>query len=433
MNRIAKWFAFAEHQTNWQTECLAGVTTYLTMAYIVLVVPALLAKAGIPVGAAFVATCWVTAIGSLLCGLLANYPIVVAPGIPLVAYFTYVLVDGQGFPWSSALGATFLAGGLFTLVALTPVRRWLIQAIPETLNMAIAAGLGFFIAMLGLKMGGVIRPDSQTIVALGDFHHLPTVFFLLGFCLIVALDFLKVRGSLVIGIVVISLLGMLFGDNQFHGVVSMPPDMGGTFAALQFHDLLTTPKGLSTILAIFLVTLFDTTGTLVGILHQAGLYKKGCDKMSRGLLAASISSMAAGVLGASSTSAYCESASGVKAGGRTGLTAVTVGLLFILTLFISPLAAAVPTYAAAAALVYVGCLMMQSFVQFNWQDITDSVPSTITALGIPLSFSVSDGLGLGFISYVLIKVMAGKARRVHPMLYVLSAVFMSYFLFAHTR
>lgn len=424
---LSHFFRLSEHETTIKTECLAGLTTYLTMAYIVLVVPAVLGDSGMPAGPCFVATCLVTALGCLISGLLANYPIAVAPGIPLVAYFSYVIVQSLGFSWQSALGATFLAGLLFTLISLTAVRRWLIEAIPETLNMGIAAGLGIFIAMLGLKMGGLIRPSQATIVTLGDFHYLPTTFFFLGFCLIVALDFLKVRGSLVIGILVISLLGMLSGFSHYRGFLSAPPSLAPTFMNLDFHGLLNTSKGLSTVLAIFLVTLFDTTGTLIGILHQADLYQKRRYQLFKGLLAASLSSMVSGLLGASSTSAYCESAAGVKAGGRTGLTSVMVAVLFLLTLFISPLAASIPQYAAAAALLYVGCLMMSSFTLFNWKDLTDSVPSVITALGIPLSFSVSDGLGLGFISYVAIKLFSGQYRTTHPMLYVLALLFMGYF------
>lgn len=428
MSLLDRVFSLSSHGVSVKSEAIAGLSTFLTMAYIVFVNPSILGQAGMNVPAVFVATCIVTALGCFLTGVLSNYPIAVAPAMALNAYFTYVVVLGLGYSWQNGLGAVLVSGILFFLIAATPVRRWLIDAIPETMNMAIAAGLGLFIAMLGLHEGGLIRTDSHTLLALGNLHSVTTMLFFLGFCLIAALDYLQVKAAIVIGIVTISVIGLALGHGHFYGLVAMPPSLSSTALQVDFHGLM-THQGFSVVFAFFLVSLFDSTGTFVGILHQAHLFKPGDNRpLGRGLLATSIASMAGGLLGTSSCSPYCESASGVRAGGRTGLTSVVVAGLFVLSLFFSPLAKTIPSYATASALLFVGCLMIKSFTHFNWDDMTETIPSVITAVLIPLTFSIADGIGVGFISYVLIKLLTGKIKQVHPMLLVWALIFTVYFI-----
>ncbi|MDF1796431.1 MAG: NCS2 family permease [Coxiellaceae bacterium] len=422
-------FQLSNYDTTVKTEFLAGVATFLTMAYIVLVNPVILSAAGVNAGACFVATCVVTAVGCIISGFLSNYPVAIAPGMALNAYFSYVIVQGMGLSWQVALGAVFISGLLFLLIAITPLRRWLIKAIPETMNMAIAAGLGLFIAMLALRSGGMIVGNKATLITLGNLHSIPTLLFFLGFCLIVILDYLKVPAAIIIGILAVTVVSMLCGYSHFSGIFALPPSLAPTLDQFQTHALW-NHKGLAVIFSFLLVAVFDSTGTFIGILHQAGLYN--CDnrvkRVSGGLVGASASTILGAILGTSSTSAYCESAAGVRVGGRTGLTVIVVGVLFLLMLFFSPLVKTIPTQAAAAALLFVGCLMMRSFTHFNWNDMTDTIPSVITAFMIPFSFSIADGIGIGFISYVIIKSCTGKWRQIHPMLFILALIFVGYFM-----
>jgi len=338
-------------------------------------------------------------------------------------------VQGMGYSWQAALGAVFVSGFLFFVIAITPLRRWLIDVIPSSMNMAIAAGLGLFIALLGLRSSGVIEPSSNTLLALGDVHTPQAMLFFGGFCVIAALDYLAVPGAIVIGILLSTCIGLTMGVSPYHGIVSLPPAISPSFWQLHFQGLW-SHQGFSIIFAFFLVSVFDSTGTFVGILHQVGLFRSAKEdgkRLSRGLVATSIASMAAGVLGTSSCSPYCESASGIRAGGRTGLTSLVVSGLFIISLFLSPLAKTIPIYATASALLFVGCLMIKSFTHFNWEDMTETIPSVITAMMIPFTFSIAVGIGLGFISYVLIKLLTGKIRDVHPMLFVWALIFVGYF------
>lgn len=430
MSLTEKLFKLSKYNVTVKSEIIAGISTFLTMAYIILVNPAILEKAHMDPGATFVATCLVTALACFLTGVLSNYPIAVAPAMALNAYFSFVVVQGLGYSWQTALGAVFISGFLFFLITITPMRRWLIDAIPETMNMAIAAGLGLFIAMLGLHSGGLIQTNPHTLLSIGNLHSVPTLLFFLSFCLIASLDYLRVKGAIIIGILTTTVIGMLTGYAQFDGIIAMPPALSPTFLQLNFNGLL-THAGFSVVFAFFLVSLFDSTGTFVGILYQAGLFRSSKldgKKLSKGLLATSISSMAGGLLGTSSLSPYCESAAGVRAGGRTGLTSVVVSGLFLVCLFFSPLAKTIPTYATASALLFVGCLMIKSFTHFNWENMTETIPSVITAIMIPLTFSIAVGIGLGFISYVLIKFLTGKIKEVHPMLGVWALIFVFYFM-----
>lgn len=426
---LEKQFELAKYQVTVKTEVIAGISTFLTMAYIMFVNPVILGAAHMDIGATFVATCLVTALGCFLTGILSNYPIAVAPAMALNVYFSYVVVQGMGYTWQAALGAVLISGFLFFVIALTPMRRWLIDAIPASMNMAIAAGLGLFIALLGLHSAGMIQPDTNTLLSLGNILSIKVLLFFLGFCLIAALDYLAVPGAIIIGILVTSVIGLFTGQTQYHGVVSLPPSLAPNFFQLHFQDLW-SHRGFSIIFAFFLVSVFDSTGTFVGILHQVGLFKstKADNKrLAKGLVATSVASMAGGLLGTSSCSPYCESAAGVRAGGRTGLTSVIISLLFIVSLFFSPLAKTIPAYATASALLFVGCLMIKSFTHFNWEDMTETIPSVITAMMIPFTFSISVGIGIGFISYVVIKILTGKVKEVHPMLFAWALIFVIYF------
>ena len=429
---LDRFFQLSKHNVTAKSEAVAGLSTFLTMVYIILVNPVILSYAHMNPGATFLATCLVTAFACFLTGVLSNYPIAVAPAMALNAYFSYVVVQGLGFPWQTALGAVFIAGAVFFLIVVTPLRRWLIDVIPETMNMAIAAGLGLFIAMLGLRSGGLIQSNPHTLLSLGDLHAVTVGLFFLGFCLIAALDYLRVKGAIVIGIIVITVIGFFTGHSHFSGIIAMPSSLSPNFLQLNFHGLW-SHQGMAVLFSFFLVSVFDSTGTFVGILHQAGLFrsvKQDGKRLSNGLLSSSIASMAGGLLGTSSCSPYCESAAGIRAGGRTGLTSVVVSALFLLSVFFSPLAKTIPPYATASALLFVGCLMIKSFTRFNWDDMTDTIPSVLTAIMIPLTFSIADGMGLGFISYVLIKLVTGKIKSVHPMLVIWALIFFAYFMSA---
>ena len=430
MSFLDRFFQLSHNHVTIKSEMIAAVSTFLTMVYIILVNPTILEQAKMDPGATFVATCLVTALGCFLTGIFSNYPIAVAPAMALNAYFSFVVVQGFGYSWHTALGAVLISGILFFIIAITPMRRWLIDAIPKSMNMAIAAGLGLFIAMLGLHSGGLIQTNKHTLLSIGNLHSATTLLFFLGFCLIAALDYLRVPGAIVIGILAVSIVGMLTGHAEFDGIASMPPSLSPNFLQFNF-DGLWTHAGFSVIFAFFLVSVFDSTGTFVGILYQAGLFratKHDNTALSRGLMATSIASIAGGLLGTSSCSPYCESAAGVRAGGRTGLSSCVIAILFLICLFFSPLAKTIPAYATASALLFVGCLMIKSFTHFNWDDMTETVPSVITAIMIPLTFSIAVGIGLGFISYVLIKLLTGKIKEVHLMLLVWALIFVVYFM-----
>lgn len=430
MSLLERVFKLSARNVTVKSEVIAGFSTFLTMAYIMLVNPVILSHAGMNLGATFVATCLVTALACFLTGVLSNYPLAVAPAMAMNAYFAFVVVQGMGYSWQTGLGSVFIASSLFFLVIVTPMRRWLLDAIPHSMSMAIAAGLGFFIALLGLRNGGLIVSDPNTLLKMGDVHSISVLLFFLGFCLIVALDYLRVRAAMIIGIIVVTILGIIFKQAHFQGFFSLPPSIAPSFMQLNFHGLW-SHNGLAAIFAFFLISLFDSTGTFIGILHQAGLFtesKKDYRALTGGLLATSTASMIGGVLGTSSTSPYCESAAGIRAGGRTGLTSCVVSILFLACLFFSPLANTVPSYATAGALLFVGCLMMKSFTHFNWEDMTETIPSVITAVMIPLSFSIAVGIGMGFVSYVVIKLFSGKIKTVHPVLIVWAGIFVVYFL-----
>lgn len=423
MSLMERVFKLREQNTDVRTELLAGLTTFLTMAYIVFVNPSILGDAGMPKDAVFVATCVAAAIGTLVMGLYANYPIAMAPGMGLNAYFAYGVVKGMGFSWEAALGAVCISGILFVIVSLVRIREMIIRGIPHSVRTSITAGIGLFLAIISLKNAGIITSHPATYITLGDLHKAPAILAIVGFFMIVALDRLKVKGAILIGIVAVTILSFFFGGNKFGGVVSMPPSIAPTLFKLDISAALSVGI-LNVVLVFFLVELFDATGTLMGVANRAGLLKEGkMDRLNKALLADSSAIVAGSFLGTSSTTAYIESAAGVQAGGRTGLTAVTVALLFLACLFIAPLAGAVPAYATAPALLFVSCLMLRELVDIAWDDTTESVPAVVTALMMPFTYSIANGVAFGFISYAGLKLFTGRAKDVPVIVWIIAAIF----------
>ncbi len=426
---LERLFKLREHGTTPRTEVIAGITTFLTMAYIIFVNPSILGDAGMPKDAVFVATCLIAALGSAIMGLYANYPIAMAPGMGLNAYFAYAVELHMGFTWQAALGAVFISGCLFLVVTLFGIRRHIIDGIPQSLRSAITVGIGLFLALIALKSAGIVVGDKATLVTLGDLHSAPVILAVLGFLAIVALDKARVPGAILIGIVGVTVASFFFGGNQFRGIFSAPPSIAPTFLQLDIHTAVT--KGLlNVVLVFFLVELFDATGTLMGVAKRAGLLVPGkMERLNKSLLADSGAIFAGSLLGTSSTTAYVESAAGVQAGGRTGMTALTVAALFLACLFIAPLAGVVPAYATAPALFFVACLMLRELTELNWDDSTEVVPAAVTALMMPFTYSIANGLAFGFITYAAAKLFTGRVREVHFMVWIIAAVFLFKFFY----
>jgi AGZA family xanthine/uracil permease-like MFS transporter len=396
-----------------RTELLAGLTTYLTMAYIVVVNPGILAVAGIDHGAAFVATCIAAAIGSAAMGLLADLPLALAPGMGLNAYFTFAVVKGLGVPWQTALGAVFVSGVLFLIISVLRIREWLINGIPLSLKLGIGAGIGLFLGLIGLHEMGLITADPATLVTLGPLNKPATLLSCLGFLLIAGLEARGVTGAILIGIIVTALLGIPLGLTQMHGVVSAPPSLAPTFLQLDIKGALTLGVPV-VVLTFFLVDVLDNAGTLIATTQRAGLMRPDgtIPRLREALLADSGGAIIGALLGTSTTTSYIESAAGIQAGGRTGLTALIVAVMFLATLFFAPVATAIPGFATAPALVFVACLMARALRDIAWDNATEAVPAVITAIATPFSFSIATGIGLGFIVYVVVKLAAGRAREI---------------------
>ncbi len=429
---LDKQFGLTAHGTSVRTEVIAGITTFLTMAYIIFVNPEILSSTGMDRNAVFVATCLAAALGSAIMALWANWPIGMAPGMGLNAFFAFTVVGALGFTWQQALGAVFISGLVFLFLSVTGIRRWLIAGIPTSMRSAIAAGIGMFLGLIALKNSGIVVDNPATFVGLGDLTQTGTLLAILGFFIIAALDALKVRGSILIGILVITVVSIAIGASAFGGVISMPPSIMPTFMQLDIAGALTVGI-FHVILVMVLVEVFDATGTLIGVAKRAGLLVEGPahtnKNLGRALMADSTAILAGSVLGTSSTTAYVESASGVQAGGRTGLTALVVAVLFLLAVFFAPLAGSVPAYATAPALLYVACLMVREFEEIQWSDVTESAPAVLTALMMPFTYSIANGLAFGFVSYAAIKLLTGRAREVHAATWIVAALFVIRFAF----
>lgn len=427
---IEKVFKLKQNNTTIKTEIIAGFSTFLAMAYIVVVNPQILSQTGMDYGAVFVATCLAAAVGSLLMGLLANYPIALAPGMGLNAFFTFGVVLGMGHSWQIALGCIFWSGILFFLLSLFKTRKWIINSIPQSLKYAISVGIGMFLAMIALQNSGIIVANQATIVGLGDIGSTESMLAIAGFFVISVLSIRKVSGAIIIGILAVSTIALVLGKVEYQGIISTPPSIMPTFAQLDISaafDLALLPV----IFAFLFVDLFDTSGTLIAVADKAQLLDKNgqLPRVEKALLADSSATVVGSVFGTSSTTSYIESAAGVVAGGKTGLTAVTTAVLFLLVLFLSPLAAMIPTYATAPALLFVAVLMMSSFKNIAWHDLSESAPVVITAIMMPLTFSIAEGIAMGFISYTVIKLLSGKISELNISVYIISLLFVIKYLF----
>ncbi len=428
--RLERYFEFERLGTTWKTEALAGATTFVTMAYIVFVNPSILHETGMPFQAVVAATCFCAAFGSILMGALARYPIALAPGMGLNAYFTYVVVKGMGIAWQTALGAVFLSGVAFLLLTFLGVRQLIMEAIPQELYAAVAAGIGLFIAMIGLRNAGIIVPSAATLVTLGKLNDKNTLLALFGLIVVCGLAAWGVRAAMLIGILATTLAGAIFGLIKWTPGTYRLADIGATAGALDIRAALHV--GLFEIVFVFLfVDLFDNVGTLVGVGKHAGLFDAGnrIPRIGRILVADATATVVGSLAGTSTVTSYIESAAGVAAGGRSGVTAIVTGLLFILTLFVAPLVGAVPTAATAPALIVVGSLMMSHLTEIRWSDPAIAIPAFLTLITIPLTFSIANGLAFGFTSYAVLRVVRGKFRETHWLVYVLAALFIVRFIY----
>lgn len=427
---LNSFFKLDEHNTNIKQEVIGGVTTFLTMAYIIFVNPAMLADAGMDHGAVFVATCLAAALGCFVMGFLANYPIALAPGMGLNAFFTYTVVLDMGYSWQVALGGVFISGIAFTVLSLFKVREWIINSIPQALRFGIAAGIGLFLAFIALKSSGFVVDNPATLVTLGNVGAIEPLLATLGLFLIVALVKKGVNGAVMISILIITFIGILLGNVGFTGIMSMPPSLAPTFMELDIKGALEVGM-LSVIFAFLFVDLFDTSGTLIAVAQRGKLLAKdgSFPRLGKALLADSSATVAGSMLGTSTTTSYVESTSGVAAGGRTGLTAVVVGCLFLLSLLFAPLAKMVPAYATAGPLFYVAVLMLAGLIHVDWENLLDAVPVAVICITMPLTFSIANGIAFGFISYVAVRLLSGDFKNINTSVLVLSALFVAKFAF----
>ena len=425
---MKKFFKLAESNTTVSIELSAGLTTFMAMAYIVFVNPQMMASAGMEQGASFVATCLAAALACFMMGLYANWPVGLAPGMGLNAFFTYTIVGELGYPWQPALGAVFIAGILFVVLTITRLREWMLVSIPWNLRIAMGAGIGLFVGMIGLKNGGIIIDHPATLLSLGNFQTTETLLAGLGFLAITGLATRQFPGAILIGIFLVTGVGLSIGAVQYQGIVSMPPSVAPVLGQLDIAAAFDVAM-ISAIASILFVNLFDTAGTLVGVATQAGLVNEKGDikHLDRALHADSTSSVAGALVGCAPVTSYVESAAGVAAGGRTGLTACAVGVLFLAMIFFAPLASMIPPFATAGALIYVSLLMMSGMQHLSWSDPTELLPALLTIIMVPLSFSIANGIAAGFLSYVILKVIAGKSADVTAAAWVMALIFTARF------
>ncbi|QKJ89238.1 NCS2 family permease [Paramixta manurensis] len=421
---LQRLFKLQEHGTNVRTEAIAGFTTFLTMVYIVFVNPQILGAAGMDTQAVFVTTCLIAAFGSILMGLVANLPVALAPAMGLNAFFAFVVVGAMGYSWQIGMGAIFWGALGLLLLTVFRVRYWMIANIPLSLRIGITSGIGLFIAMMGLKNAGIIVPSAATLVSVGDLTSHSVLLGALGFFIIAVLASRNIHAAVLVSIVVTTVIGLAIGDVKFTGVFSAPPSISPVLGQVDLRGALNIGMA-GVIFSFMLVNLFDSSGTLIGVTDKAGLADEHgkFPRMKQALYVDSISSVAGALSGTSSVTAYIESSSGVSVGGRTGLMAVVTGLLFLLVIFLSPLAAMVPAYAAAGALIYVGVLMTSSLARVKWDDLTEAVPAFVTTAMMPFSFSITEGIALGFIAYCVMKAGTGRWREISPCVVVVALLF----------
>ena len=427
---LEKFFHLKSNGTSVKQELLAGFTTFITMAYIIFVNPQMMSASGMDYGASFVGTCLAAALACIVMGLYSNWPVALAPGMGLNAFFTYTVVGEMGYSWEIALGAVFLAGILFVIMSVTPLRRWMLESIPLNLRIAMGSGVGLFIGFIGLKSGGIIIANEATFVSLGNFLQIETFLSAAGFLLIAVLASRNITGAILIGVLAVTCLGLILNNIQFQGLVSYPPSLAPIFLKLDILGALDVAM-VSVIISFLFVNLFDTAGTLLGVANRAKLSDENgtIKNFDKALKADSGSSVAGSFFGCSPVTSYVESSAGVEAGGRTGLTAIFVGALFLVAIFFSPLAAIVPAYATAGALIYVAILMLSSMEKLDWSDFTELLPALIMIIMIPLTFSIANGIALGFISYVVMKIFTGNIKNISSGAWFLALIFMAKFIF----
>ncbi|GLR07465.1 adenine permease PurP [Mixta theicola] len=421
---LQRLFRLQEHGTTVRTEVIAGFTTFLTMVYIVFVNPQILGAAGMDTQAVFVTTCLIAALGSILMGIIANLPVALAPAMGLNAFFAFVVVGAMGYSWQVGMGAIFWGATGLLLLTLFRVRYWIIANIPLALRTGITAGIGLFIAMMGLKNAGIIVANDATLVTVGDLTSHSVLLGALGFFIIAVLASRNIHAAVLISIVITTLAGLLLGDVKYNGIFSAPPAINSVIGQVDLGGAFTLDMA-GVIFSFMLVNLFDSSGTLIGVTDKAGLVDKDGQfpRMKQALLVDSVSSVAGAAIGTSSVTAYIESSAGVSIGGRTGLMAVVTGILFLLVMFLSPLASMVPGYAAAGALIYVGVLMTSSLARVKWDDLTEAVPAFVTAAMMPFSFSITEGIALGFISWCVMKAGTGRWREINLCVVVVALLF----------
>ena len=428
-NFLEKTFQLEVNNTSIKQEFIAGFTTFITMAYIIFVNPQMMAASGMDLGASFVGTCIAAAIACFAMGFYSNWPVGLAPGMGLNAFFTYTVVGEMGYSWEVALGAVFLAGILFVIISVTPLRQWMLNSIPMNLRIAMGAGVGLFVGFIGLKTGGIIIQNEATFLSLGNFKDIETLLAALGFLLILVLAVRKVVGAIIIGVMVVTISGLLLGLIQFNGIVSSPPDLKPILLKLDILGAIDVAM-ISVIISFLFVNLFDTAGTLLGVASRANLIEDSGKivNLDKALKADSTASVAGSFLGCSPVTSYVESSAGVEAGGRTGLTAVIIGTFFLIAIFFSPIASMVPSYATAGALVYVAILMLGGMERLDWSDNTELLPALIMIIMIPLTFSIANGIAIGFIAYVVLKIAARKTLDISMGAWFLFLIFVLKFI-----
>jgi len=431
---LAAFFKFKELGTNVRTELTAGATTYMTMAYIIFVQPAILSQAGMDQGAVMMATCLAAAVASVLMGLWANYPIALAPGLGENFFFAFTVVIGMGVSWQAALACVFVSGVVFMLLTFFKIREMIIDSIPESLRAAIAGGIGLFIAFIGLTQAGIVQRPPSGIIELGDMHSAPVVLAIVTLLLTAVLMHYRIRGAILIGMIVSLVAALALNMVNYEGILSMPPSLEATFFQFDFGALLSGEMVVVIVVFLFM-DLFDTTGTLVGVCQQAGLMKDGkLPRASRALFSDAVGTTFGAVVGTCTVTSYIESASGVQEGGRSGMTAIVAGLLFLLSVFIYPIVkmvgAGVPVSdeltvfpITSPALILVGSMMLHNVKDIDWKNVLEAIPSFLVLLCIPLTFSIADGLAFGFVSYPVLMLAAGKGKQVSPLIYILGLMF----------
>ena len=430
VSRLERYFGFASHQTTWRTEILAGLTTFITMAYIIFVNPAILSQTGMPLAAVTTSTCLCAGIGSILMGGLANYPLALAPGMGLNAYFTYTVVKGMGAPWQTALGAVFLSGVIFLLLTIGGIRQRLLGAIPHQLHAAVAAGIGLFIAFIGLRNANIIVPSSATTVTLGNMHVHSTQLAIFGIVLIAVLQAYRVKASMLIGVLSTLTVGILCHQVKYMPSTFNPMAIRDTAFHLDIRGALKL-NALEIIFVFLFVDLFDNIGTLVAVTERAGLIAEDhtIPRLDKIFFADATSTVIGSLAGTSTVTSYIESSAGVAAGGRTGVTAIVTGLLFFLSIFIAPAVGAIPDFATAPALILVGALMLAGIGNIEWDEPRFAIPAFLTIISIPLTYSIATGLSFGLISYAVLELVTGRGHRQHWMLYLLAALFLLRFIY----